>query len=85
MFLIQQLYLLQNVLPHLGESGAGLLPTAQHQAVFIVAGADAVQRLSHRLEEEEEEEEEHKSLLRTIGAKESSGRRSATHLSIGNL
>lgn len=52
MFLIQQLYLLQNVLPHFGEAGSCLLPTPQHQAVLIVPGADSIQGLSHGLQEE---------------------------------
>lgn len=55
MFLIQQLYLLQNVLPHFGEAGSSLLPTPQHQAVLIVAGADSIQGLSHGLMEEAHE------------------------------
>lgn len=52
MFLIQQLYLLQNVLPHFGKASASLLPTSQHQAVLIVTSADAIQRLSHGLSRE---------------------------------
>lgn len=42
MFLVQQLYFLHNILPHLGEAGSGLLSTPQHQAVFIVTCADAI-------------------------------------------
>lgn len=52
MFLIQQLYLLQNVLPHFGEAGPSLLPTPQHQPVLIVTSADSIQGLSHGLQEE---------------------------------
>lgn len=50
MFLVQQLYFLHNVLPHLGEAGSGLLSAPQHQAVLVVACADAIQRLSHGLQ-----------------------------------
>lgn len=49
MFLVQQLYFLHNILPHLGEAGSGLLSAPQHQAVFVVACADAIQRLSNGL------------------------------------
>lgn len=49
MFLVQQLYFLHNILPHLGEAGSGLLPAPQHQAVLVVASADAIERLSHGL------------------------------------
>lgn len=49
MFLVQQLYFLHNILPHLGEAGSGLLSAPQHQAVFVVACADTIQRLSHGL------------------------------------
>lgn len=49
MFLIQQLYLLQDVFSHFGESSASFLPTPQHQAVLVVPRADAVQRLPHGL------------------------------------
>lgn len=52
MFLVQQLYLLQNILPHFGEAGSSLLPTPQHQSVLIVPGADAIQRLPHGLQED---------------------------------
>lgn len=49
MFLVQQLYFLHNILPHLGEAGSSLLSAPQHQAVFVVACADTIQRLSHGL------------------------------------
>lgn len=52
MFLVQQLYFLHNILPHLGEASSSLLPAPQHQAVLIVACADAVQRLPYGLQEE---------------------------------
>lgn len=52
MFLIQQLNLLQNILPHFGEASPSLLPTPQHQTVLIVTGADTIQRLSHGLQKE---------------------------------
>lgn len=52
MFLIQQLYLLQDVLPHFSKAGASLLPTPKHQTVLIVTSADTVQRLPHSLLEE---------------------------------
>ena len=42
-FLVEQLHLLQHVLAHLGEAGAGLLTAAQDQAVLVVACAHAVQ------------------------------------------
>lgn len=51
-FLIQQLYLLQDVFPHFGKAGAGFLPTPKHQTVLIVTSAHAVQRLPHGLSEE---------------------------------
>lgn len=51
MFLVQQFYLLQNILPHFGEAGSSLLPTPQHQAVLVVASADAIQWLPNGLEE----------------------------------
>ena len=51
MFLVQQLYLLQHVLPHLREAGASLLATPQHQPVLVVTGADPVHGLSHGLGE----------------------------------
>lgn len=53
MFLVQQLYFLHNILPHLGKASSGLLPAPQHQAVFIVACADTIQRLPHRLQEKQ--------------------------------
>lgn len=49
MFLIEQLYLLQNVLPHFGEAGSSLLPTPQHQTVLIVPSADPIQGFPHGL------------------------------------
>lgn len=49
MLLVQQLHLLQHVLAHLGEAGAGLLAAAQDQAVFVVACADPVQGLPEGL------------------------------------
>lgn len=49
MFLVQQLYFLHNILPHLGKAGSGLLSAPQHQAVFVVACVDAIQRLPHGL------------------------------------
>lgn len=52
MFLIQQLDLLHDILPHFGEAGSSLLPTPQHQAVLIVPSADTIQRLPHGLEED---------------------------------
>lgn len=51
MFLVQQLYFLHNILPHLGEASSRLLPASQHQAVFVVACADAIQRLPHGLQD----------------------------------
>lgn len=45
MLLVQQLHLLQHVLAHLREAGAGLLAAAQDQAVLVVACAHAVQGL----------------------------------------
>lgn len=54
MFLVQQLYFLHNILPHLGEAGSGLLSAPQHQAVFVVACADTIQRLSHGLHGEKQ-------------------------------
>lgn len=53
MFLVQQLYFLHNILPHLGKASSGLLPAPQHQAVFIVACADTIQRLPHSLQEKQ--------------------------------
>lgn len=67
MFLIQQLYLLQDVLPHFGEAGSSLLPTPQHQTVLVVTGADAIQGLSHGLQEDA-----HYSLLQVTREHESS-------------
>lgn len=49
MFLIQQLYLLQDVLPHFGEASAGFLTAPKHQAVLVVTSADSIQRLSYSL------------------------------------
>lgn len=49
MFLIQQLNLLHDVLPHFGETRSSLLPTPQHQAVLVVPSADAIQGLPNSL------------------------------------
>lgn len=53
MFLVQQLYFLHNILPHLGKASSGLLSAPQHQAVFIVACADTIQWLPHSLQEKQ--------------------------------
>lgn len=50
--LVQQLHLLQHVLAHLGEAGAGLLAAAQDQAVLVVASAYAVRGLPQGLQGE---------------------------------
>lgn len=49
MFLIQQLNLLHDVLPHFGKTSSGLLATPQDQAVLVVSGAHAIQGLADSL------------------------------------
>lgn len=49
MFLVQELYFLQHVLPHLGKACASLLTAAQDEAVLVVPSADPVERLTQSL------------------------------------